>query len=208
MDNRLFAKHLKNPEGEVGKAVGIVMNKTNEYMNRYTYKCMNISLGDEVLEIGFGNGKFIPEIFEENSNVKYTGIEISQVMLDEAQKNIPTKIKENVNLIKTNNNDKIEFDEFSFDKICAINAIYFWNNPINYLTEIKRVLKKGGELFLSIRSKEVMEKQDFSKYYFRLYENDEIIKMLEKIGFSNTRINKQIEPENPLLDVLIISCSR
>ena len=38
MDNRLFAKHLKNPEGEVGKAVGIVMNKTNEYMNNYTYK--------------------------------------------------------------------------------------------------------------------------------------------------------------------------
>jgi ubiquinone/menaquinone biosynthesis C-methylase UbiE len=207
MDNRLFAKHLKNPEGEVGKAVGIVMNKTNEYMNKCTYESMNLSDNDEVLEIGFGNGKFIPELFVKNRNVKYTGIEISQVMLDEAQKNIPTDIKGNVKLIKTNNTGKIEFDDSSFDKICAINAIYFWDKPLNYLSEVKRVLRNGGELFLSLRSKEVMQNQDFTKYYFQLYSFDEIKKMLEDVGFSNITLDKQIEPNNPMLDLVIVKCS-
>lgn len=207
MDNRLFAKHLKNPEGEVGKAVGIVMNKTNEYMNKYTYGSMDLSDNDEVLEIGFGNGKFIPELFVKNRNIKYTGIEISQVMLDEAQKNIPTDIEGNVKLIKTNNTGKIEFDDSSFDKICAINAIYFWDKPLNYLSEVKRVLRNGGELFLSLRSKEVMQNQDFTKYYFQLYSFDEIKKMLEDVGFSNITLEKQIEPNNSMLDLVIVKCS-
>jgi ubiquinone/menaquinone biosynthesis C-methylase UbiE len=207
MDNRLFAKHLKNPEGEVGKAVGIVMNKTNEYMNRYTYKNMNVSLDDELLEIGFGNGKFIPELFENDRKFKYTGIEISKVMLEEAQKNIPANIKDNVNLLKASI-DNIEFEDSSFDKICAINAMYFWNKPIDYLKEIKRVLKPGGELFICIRSKEVMERQEFAKYYFRLYSYGEINKMLVDLGFSNIKLDNQIEPDNPLLDVLLISCSK
>jgi len=207
MDNRLFAKHLKNPEGEVGKAVGIVMNKTNEYMNRYTYKSMNISVNDEVLEIGFGNGKFIPELFEKNKNFKYTGIEISKVMLEEAQKNIPDNIKDIVNLVISNNNDQIEFDDSSFDKICAINTIYFWDKPLSYLSEIKRVLRKGGELFISLRSKEVMDTQNFTKYYFQLYSFDKIKKMLEDVGFSDIILDKHVEPDNPLLDVLVIKCS-
>lgn len=207
MDNRLFAKHLRKPEGEEGKVVGIVMNKTNEYMNRYTYNSMNILTNDEVLEIGFGNGKFISELYENNKKFNYTGIEISEIMMEEAQKNIPTHIEDNVNLM-IGSQDKIDFEDSTFDKICTINTFYFWNEPIDYLLEINRVLKIGGVFFLAIRSKIVLENQDFTKYYFQLYQNEEIKEMLESAGFSNICFDKHTEPDNSALDVILISCTK
>lgn len=207
MDNRLFAKHLRKPEGEEGKVVGIVMNKTNEYMNRYTYNSMNILTNDEVLEIGFGNGKFISELYENNKKFNYTGIEISEIMMEEAQKNIPTHIEDNVNLM-IGSQDKIDFEDSTFDKICTINTFYFWNEPIDYLLEINRVLKIGGVFFLAIRSKIVLENQDFTKYYFQLYQNEEIKEMLESAGFSHICFDKHTEPDNSALDVILISCTK
>ena len=63
MDDRLFAKNLKEPQGEVGKAIGKIMNKINAFITRFTYKEMDIKDDETILEIGFGNGKFINELY-------------------------------------------------------------------------------------------------------------------------------------------------
>lgn len=206
MDDKIFAKHLRKPEGEVGKAVGLIMNSINKAMNLLTYDKMDISQGDRVLEIGFGNGAFIPYLFEINNDISYTGVEISEVMIDEARINNKDRIKDKVTLIRAGS-DSLSLSGSVFNKVCVINTFYFWKNPMDNLKEIYRVLEDGGKLFISIRSKETMQKNNFSQYYFRLYTFDEISNLLQNAGYDNITVTSCEEPEK-VLDFLIISCQK
>ncbi len=206
MDDKIFAKHLRKPEGEVGKAVGLIMNSINKSMNLTTYDKMNISQADRVLEIGFGNGAFIHHLFEINNDISYTGIEISEVMIEEAKKNIRDELNDKVKLIKSSS-DSLKFNGSAFNKVCVINTFYFWKNPMDDLKEIYRVLEDGSKLFISIRSKETMQKNSFSQYYFRLYTYNEISNLLQSAGYTNIAVTRCEESEKEL-DFLIISCQK
>lgn len=48
----VLAKHLRQPQGFMGKIVGVLMNSANRYMNRHTIEYLNIRPNDHVLEIG------------------------------------------------------------------------------------------------------------------------------------------------------------
>lgn len=206
MDDKIFAKHLRRPEGEVGKAVGKVMNSINKTMNLLTYDEMNISQGDRILEIGFGNGAFIPHLFEINNDISYTGVEISEIMIEEAKKNIRDRVNGKVTFVKSSS-ESLNFNESTFNKVCVINTFYFLKNPLNDLKEIYRVLEAGGKLFISIRSKETMQKSSFSKYYFNLYTYDEVSNLLKIAGYNNITVTRFEESEKAL-DVLIISSQK
>lgn len=62
--NSILARHLKKPVGIIGKLVALLMNKGNDSMNHYTINLLDIQPGEHILEIGFGNGKYISELVE------------------------------------------------------------------------------------------------------------------------------------------------
>lgn len=209
MEDYLFAKHLKKPQGEIGKKVGEIMNSMNEYMILYTYKKMNIQDGDNILEIGFGNGQFINELFKINNNICYNGIELSETMLNEA-------LKLNLNLVETNKIELIlgsasnmNYPNNFFSKICIINTIYFFKDLKYDLKEVFRVLENFGMLFISIRSKELLSKEGFVKHYFNLYEFDEIKEILVSVGFTNIKNNYEKDlSSNIQKDLLCITAQK
>ena len=88
-DNKLspqeLAKHLRRPEGETGKAVGIQMNKGNKHICLNSYKILNAQDGERILEIGMGNGYFISDLFQMADNIKYIGLDFSPTMIEEAK---------------------------------------------------------------------------------------------------------------------------
>jgi ubiquinone/menaquinone biosynthesis C-methylase UbiE len=74
----------------------------------------------------------------------------------------------------------------------ALNTIYFWNPIDNYIKEIKRVLNNNGMLFLGFSPKSIMEKKPFINDYFKLFEAEDIIKLLKKNQFVNVQESRQI----------------
>lgn len=205
MDDILFAKNLKKPQGEIGKTIGKIMNEINSFITRYTYKQLGIKENDTILEIGFGNGKFIKEIFDNGINANYKGVDISDVMVEEATIYNQYLIDQGkVELIHCYSKE-MPYNDCSIDKVCLVNTIYFWEDPIQDLTEIHRVLKENGEIYISIRSKDCLLKNKFTRYYFKLYEYLEIKKLLIQSGFKGIRYKQVLEPESKdLLDVLCI----
>ena len=166
---------------------------------------MNICENEILLEIGFGNGKFISEIVERQNNIKYLGIDISDVMVADAKKINHELINQGKVQLVEANSVNIPFENESIDKVCLINTFYFLEDPLTDLKEIYRVLKPTGKIFISIRSKDKLQQDSFSKYYFKLYENSEIEELIEKGGFKNIDTQAKLEPgKEKFLDMVCI----
>ena len=86
------ARQLRQPTGEGGVFIGTQMNKSNKLMYEMTIPFLRLQEGDAVLEIGPGNGYFIPLLFEQEPGIRYTGVDLSETMVAEAVLNNAARI--------------------------------------------------------------------------------------------------------------------
>jgi phosphatidylethanolamine/phosphatidyl-N-methylethanolamine N-methyltransferase len=93
----------------------------------------------ELLEIGVGNGKHLPLC----KTHKITAIDTSSGMLETARK----QKTENIEFLQMNGEDLL-FPDKSFDYVVLSHVIAVVDNPERLLTEIFRVLKPGGKVFI------------------------------------------------------------
>ncbi len=93
-----------------------------------------------VLEIGIGTGKNLP--YYKNCNL--AGIDISPTMI-EITKKYAKKLNINCN-IKVMSAEKLKFKDNQFNYVISSLILCDIPNPIKALKEMKRVLKKNGEL--------------------------------------------------------------
>jgi ubiquinone/menaquinone biosynthesis C-methylase UbiE len=94
--------------------------------------------------------------------------------------------------------ENLPFENGSFNKIFTVNTIYFWDDPALVLSEIKRVLKPGGQFFVSIRPKSVMQHYPFSMYGFNLFSKDDLIDLLSEHHFKVKFTIEKVEPEQEI----------
>ncbi len=190
-----MARQLRKPGGAMGHKVGLMMNKANAFLYDFTLHTMQLSSGDAVLEIGFGNGMFFEKIFSKTSDLKITGLDFSAKMLKEAQENNQQLINTGKLNLAAGSSSQMPFGDNSFDKIFCINVIYFWDEPLQHLQEIKRVLKRGGKFFATFRTKESMEKMPFTKYGFTSYTENSWKALVEQSGLQLHQALLTDEPE-------------
>lgn len=189
------AKQLANPSGKFGIDVALGMNTMNEFISKTTYELLKINDNDCILEIGIGNGKFIKDILDNNSGVSYTGIDISETMITEAKKMNKSLIETNcVDLFEANIEQIPVWDE-AFNKICTINTIYFWENPVNALNELYRVLSANGVLIISFRPFLDGQTLDFTPYGFKEYRNEDFEFLIGQTNFKIIETIEKTEPE-------------
>lgn len=178
-----LARNLRQPTGFMGKLVGLFMNKGNDFMNRFTINFLDPQNSDRILEIGFGNGKYIRELAKIANNGIVGGVDYSETMVQQAVKRNKALIDRGIVKIKRGEVSKIPFDNESFNKVFTVNTLYFWPNPSKDLQEIHRILKPAGKLIITFRSKEKMETLEFTKHGFTLYEPQEVVALVKSAGF-------------------------
>ena len=180
----MMAKQLRRPSGMMGGKVGSMMNKANEFLYDFTLGVMQPANNDAILEIGFGNGKFFDKIFSKAEGLKVTGLDFSETMFNAAKENNKEAVAKGKLALQFGSSDKLPFANNCFDKIFCINVIYFWDNPIEHLKEIYRVLKPGGKFYATVRTKESMLKMPFTKYGFSFYETETWKVLLNEAGLT------------------------
>lgn len=194
-DDATLAAQLRKPEGELGCRVAGGMNISNIFVTEMTYELMELKPSDTILEIGFGNGKFLSMLTERVHLV--VGIDFSEDMVREAAENNRTAIATGRLELQKASISSIPFPDNTFDKVCTINTLYFWPDPTRDLAEIKRVLKPGGTLYLGIRTKETLSQMTFTEYGFKLYEFEELRALLVSAGFTAIERHQRTEPLPP-----------
>ncbi len=189
---KFLAAQLCQPSGLFGKFImADLLNKHNEKMNHFAVERLDIQPTDKVLDIGFGGGITIAEMLKMIDTGKIYGIDFSQVMVEQAKQKFKPEIESNKVSIEFGDVKQLAFAEKKFDKICTVNTIYFWNEPLANLKEIKRVLKSDGKLVVGIRSADKMKELPVTQYNFRLYDPEAVRDLLVESGFTNVSIDRR-----------------
>lgn len=189
LDPAELAKHLGNPEGEVGKAVAASINKSNAAFYSAALEKLAVKPGDRVIEIGFGNGREIPNVLSLSTGLTYFGLDISDTMVaDAAEFNAGAVREGRVRVVQGTSMD-IPADANAFDKALTLNTIYFWPNPVDDLNEIRRVLRPSGCLVVGALAPSSAFGRPVFQHGFRFYEQSQIKDLLARSGFTNVSID-------------------
>ncbi|AEE49444.1 class I SAM-dependent methyltransferase [Haliscomenobacter hydrossis] len=191
---QLIAAQLRKPSGVFAKQVGKRMNESNRLLYELVLQHLDVQAGNQVLEIGFGNGKFFKDVLLKAEQLKLYGLDFSEQMAQEARKNNTDLIQKGVLDVQMGSSEKLPYNAEMFDAVFCINVIYFWESPATHLQEIRRVLKPGGKFYIGVRPKSVLEKLPFAEHGFHLRDTPEIEAMLQQNGFSLLNTHQQTEP--------------
>lgn len=191
IDLKILAQNLANPQGQKGIEIGEMMNATNIGMTLESIHSLLVEDNEQILEIGHGNAGHLKSFLKIAKDLKYTGIDISETMHNEA-KNLNAEFKDQAKFVLYEG-EKLPFEDEVFDKIFTVNTVYFWKNPVEYLNEIHRVLKDNGTFVLTFGQKDFMETLPFTAYNFKLYNNDEMQELISKSHFKRMKISEKEE---------------
>lgn len=103
---------------------------------------LELSPGSKLLEVGIGTGLSLPLL---PRNIEFTGVDLSQGMLDKAQERVEALRLRNFRLMKMDAT-RLDFPDHSFDRVFAAYFISTVPDPVKVVREMKRVCKPGGYL--------------------------------------------------------------
>ena len=191
---RFMAGQLSKPHGILAKLTGKKMNESNHSLYRLTLDTMQLTDTEQVLEIGFGNGKFFPELHAQAKDLKLYGVDLSHEMVTEAVKTNTELFEKDSLKVSIGDSNDLPFPDNYLDKVFCINVIYFWEVPEDHLNEIHRVLKPGGHLYCGFRPAETMLQLPFTRFGFRLYDEKDWKQKMKSANFTDIRSASQIDP--------------
>ncbi|WP_315743659.1 MULTISPECIES: class I SAM-dependent methyltransferase [unclassified Bradyrhizobium] len=139
-----MARLLGKPEGESGRAVANMLNRINAGITAAVYERLQLKPGERVLEVGFGNGKLLPNLLSRADHLTYEGVDIAETMVADANAFNADLVAAGRAAFRLASAETLPFPDQTFDKVFAVNVIYFWPRPLRALSEIRRVLRPDG----------------------------------------------------------------
>lgn len=115
-----------------------------------------------VLELGFGPGEGIARLVDLAPAGRIAGIDASPEMLRVATKRNASAVGRGHAGLLRSDFGSLPFPARSFDRVLAVNVVYFWERPEVIVREIVRVLKPGGRLVVFATDRQSMEKWSFA----------------------------------------------
>ncbi|MBK6266588.1 class I SAM-dependent methyltransferase [Marivirga sp. S37H4] len=192
-DMKTIATQLRCPSGEDGLEIAGEMNKTNHGMTMNTIRHLDLKGHDRVLEIGPGNAQHLVELMKMAPEINYNGLDISADMKKEAERINADFVRKKQAQFFHYSGESFPFEDKTFDKIMTVNTLYFWEDPAATLQEIYRVLKPGGLCNITYSLKDFMKNLPFTVYGFQLYNDEDVLALIEKSSFNDSQIIPEIE---------------
>ena len=183
--DKFIGEQVKHPRGMFSGVIAQRMNQSNVDINKNTIQLLEIEPTDRVLEIGFGGGDGLNEMTKLIQSGLLAGIEISDDMIKLSRKRFKDFISQGKLELKKGSSKEIPYEDGFFDRVCVINCIYFWSDPLADLREIMRVMKNEGKLVLSAYTEEMKQKFSFSRRGYIFYSESQVQYFLDEAGFKD-----------------------
>ena len=195
MNNELqeLASQLRQPTGEKGIMIGNMMDTTNIKMSEHSIDNLQLQNNLSILELGHGKCGHLKYLLDKARNLTYYGLEISELMHQEALKQNLTAVSNKQATYSLFDGNNIPFQDETFNRIFTVNTIYFWSDPSAYIKEIYRVLSGNGILNITFAHKDFMLQLPFTQFGFTLHNVEEVIQLINSSPFSKTKINTDSE---------------
>jgi len=197
-------KQFSQPRGLVGKFIGNRMAKGNVYDAKWTISLLNIQPNSRILEIGFGPGVSTQMASEKASKGYVAGIDHSKTMVQTASQRNEAAIQSRRMELKQGDVSSLPYPAESFDIAFSLHSIYFWPKPLDCLKEIRRVLKPGGLLAITIQPKDKWANRRIEgSSIMTLYFGSELATIFSDAGYRNIRVEVPSQEDKIFLECIL-----
>src|SRR5688572_26501638 len=108
---------------------------------------LDLHQGDKIVEVGCGDGYYLYILSNLKMGLHLTGVDFDRRALESARQNLKGK---SVRLVYGDLMTGLPFANSSFDKVIMSEVLEHLPSDIKGLREIRRILKKGGKLILTV----------------------------------------------------------
>lgn len=165
------------------------MDTINKAMYKSIVVDIDLNENSKILDIGYGNGYLIQKLYKK-CNANIYGIDISEDMKNIAERRNNKAVSNGKLQLFVGDCCNLDFEDEIFDAVTSVNTIYFWNDTLKGLSEIKRTLKPGGVFYNVVYSKEWLKKLSYTKKGFKFFEKEDYISLGKQAGFSDISIKE------------------
>jgi SAM-dependent methyltransferase len=188
--SELIARQSSRPSGWLGEIVARVMAFETEPANRHALERLSVREGEAILEIGSGHGRTLARLAQAPCAF-LAGIDPSEVMVRLARKRLRRWIDAGRADVSLASSAKLPHADGRFDAVLAVHVVYFWNEPVADLLEIRRVLRPGGRLLLGYRPRDAQTLATLPATVYSLRSIEEVEGLLAESGFAEIRSSER-----------------
>ena len=139
---------FSRPSSLMGRLLLRCMNIGHGRLHQWGLKAAGIQLTDRVLDVGCGGGKAIYRILEETRR-EVAGVDHSPEAVETARSVNRAAVSSGRLRIVESSVESLPFRDGFFDVVTAFETTYFWPELQVGLTQIHRVLNRGGRLVIA-----------------------------------------------------------
>jgi ubiquinone/menaquinone biosynthesis C-methylase UbiE len=156
----------------------------------WTLQLLDIQSSDRILEVGFGPGIAIARACQLAPKGFVAGVDHSDVMMRQASRLNAGALRDGRARLLVGSAASLPRFDAPFDKIFTINSIHFWHQPVDCLREVRRALKSGGVIAVTVQPRSRGASDETTSLI-----GQDLLRHLEKAGFSHCRLEvKCIRP--------------
>jgi ubiquinone/menaquinone biosynthesis C-methylase UbiE len=159
--------------------------------NRWTIALLDAQPSDQILEVGFGPGIAIEMLARYESRVRIIGVDYSAAMVAAASRRNRQAIQSGRVELWRGEAANLPFPDAAFDKAYSIHSIYFWPDALQGLRELRRVLKPGGKLVVTILPRvrwPAAPDGTLGTPECRVFSGDGLARLMREAGFAATQV--------------------
>lgn len=139
---------FRKPTGTVGHDVVEGMNRSHYELTTWGLQQVQIHPQGTILDIGCGGGITVERLTALAPESTVYGVDHSLDCVHWASERNRAQVESGRVHILQASVEKLPFDDASFDKILAVETVYFWPDLAQNITEVARVTKPGGQFVI------------------------------------------------------------
>ena len=182
------------PQGRMGRAMLKFMNLTHAPLTNWGLGLIEFQDGWTMLDIGCGGGATLQRLLKRSKDAQVYGIDISEESVAKARK-VNAKVLDKQVFVTQGSAEMLPYKDGKFDLVTAVETVYFWPNLPDCLQEVRRVLKPGGKFAIMVEVVDSNSKWISVVEGMTAYSPEELKKLLEEAGFTQTEIHR-MKPSN------------
>jgi len=192
-------RQFGNPTGLLGAAAGWIMaaRPSNRERNRWAVSLLQVSAGQNVLEIGCGPGLALESLCRATEARQIVGIDHSGVMVAMARRRLARCCAGGRAAVRRADVATLTFLPTWFDRILAVNSFAFWRETPRAVDQIWTLCAPGGR-FVVVHQPRGRRADDEAARRFAAATVDQ----LSRAGFVDPRI--EYLPLTPIVAGIVV----
>lgn len=146
MASRIF-QNTRKPVGTLGRMMLRGMNTGHVPLASWGFSYLDLRPGAHILDVGCGGGANIAKMLADVPQSTVDGLDYSNESVAYSKKTNAAHLGARCT-IHQGDVSRLPYPDYALDYVTAFETIYFWPDLDAAFTEVSRVLKPKGELFI------------------------------------------------------------